>query len=38
MDYSELLFGLAQIAEGTAPSDPTRFSKLVGELMLAQDA
>ncbi len=31
----ELILGLAQVAEGTAPSDPQRFTKLVGELMLS---
>ena len=30
----ELLFGLAQLAEGAPPSDPTKFSRLVSEMML----
>ncbi len=32
-DYCTLLFGQAQLAEGTAPSDPARFAKLVASLM-----
>ena len=33
----ELLFGLAQLAEGTTPSDPGKFSKLVSEMMLGDE-
>ncbi|XP_037774750.1 chaperone protein HtpG-like [Penaeus monodon] len=34
-DYAHLLFEQALIAEGSAPKDPARFSKLLSEMMLA---
>ena len=33
----ELLFGLAQLSEGTAPSDPAKFTQLVSEMMLGNE-
>lgn len=33
-DYADLLYGQAALAEGAAPPDPARFSKLVAELMM----
>jgi molecular chaperone HtpG len=32
-DYAELLFGQAQLAEGTVPADAQRFTRLVADLM-----
>ncbi len=32
-DFAELLLGQAMLAEGAAPRDPSRFSKLLAELM-----
>jgi len=32
-DYAELLFGQAQLAEGTVPADVQRFTRLVSDLM-----
>ncbi len=36
-DYCELLFGQAQLAEGTAPEDPQRFNRLLTSLMVGED-
>jgi molecular chaperone HtpG len=33
-DYADLLFGQAQLAEGTVPADAQRFTRLVAELMV----
>jgi len=33
-DYAELIYGQALLAEGGAPPNPARFSKLVCELMV----
>jgi len=33
-DACELLLGTALVTEGTPPEDPTRYAKLVTELML----
>jgi molecular chaperone HtpG len=36
-DYCALLLGQAMLAEGSAPSDPARFSKLVADLMVGAE-
>ena len=33
-DYADLLYGQALLAEGSVPSDPARFSRLVADLMV----
>jgi molecular chaperone HtpG len=33
-DWADLLYGQAQLAEGTPLSNPARFNKLVSDLML----
>lgn len=33
-DYAELLFGQAQLAEGTVPADPAKLAKLICDLMV----
>ena len=33
-DYAALLFAQAQVSEGSAPSDPARFSRLLTDLMV----
>ncbi len=35
LDFGDLLYGQAILAEGRVPSDPVRFAKLVADLMLA---
>jgi molecular chaperone HtpG len=35
LDYGDLLHGQALLAEGRTPPDPTRFGKLIADLMLA---
>jgi molecular chaperone HtpG len=36
-DYSELLYNQALLTEGVAVKDPVRFSKLISDLMVAND-
>jgi molecular chaperone HtpG len=34
-DYAHLLYEQALVAEGSAPKDPARFTRLLSEMMLA---
>jgi len=36
-DYSELLYNQALLTEGVAVKDPVRFSKLISDLMVANN-